>query len=88
MDDIGDIIKSRPPAALYLFGDKPTLLDAHAAAFLAHLIDLQRLDLLSNPIVRDYVLGITSTTEWQHITQGLRTASDERVESVEGLNLS
>ncbi|CAH0039286.1 unnamed protein product [Clonostachys solani] len=87
VDNIGDIIKNRPPATLYLFGDKPTLLDAHAAAFLARLIDLQRLDLLSNPIVRDYALGITSTNEWQHITQGLRTVWDGSVESVEGLNL-
>jgi glutathione S-transferase len=88
VDNIGSILKNRPSAALYLFGDKPTLLDAHAAAFLARLIDLQRLDFLSNPLVRDYVLGITSTTEWQHITQGLRTVSDESVESVEGLNLT
>ncbi|CAG9995849.1 unnamed protein product [Clonostachys byssicola] len=88
VDSIGDIIKNRPPAAFYLFGDKPTLLDAHAAAFLAHLIDLQRLDLLPNPTVRDYALGIISTSEWQHITQGLRTVWDESVESVEGLYLT
>ncbi|VUC33192.1 unnamed protein product [Clonostachys rosea] len=86
VDNIGDIIKNRPSAASYLFGDKPTLLDAHAATFLAHLIDLQRIDLLSNPSVREYALGITRTDEWHNITKGLRTVWDESVESVQGLN--
>lgn len=70
---LGKVIRERPTPTTYLFGDKPTILDAHATALLARLLDLGRDDLICDPDIRDYALGIMNTEEWQRITHGRRT---------------
>ncbi|KAL3955092.1 hypothetical protein ACCO45_010655 [Purpureocillium lilacinum] len=56
----------------WIFGDRPTILDAHAVAFAARLLDQQRFDLVLDA-VKGYVEVVRDTDEWRKVTHGRST---------------
>lgn len=76
---------SRGPG-IYLFGDKPTILDAHATAFIARMMELGRDDIISSATAREYALSVMSTDEWLKTTSGRRTLWDVSMGPVRDLS--
>ncbi|KAM4064877.1 Thioredoxin-like protein [Hirsutella rhossiliensis] len=62
----------------WIFGDKPTILDAHATALAARLIDAKRLDVLSEA-VQLYTRRVLETEEWKAVTHGRPTLWDTSI---------
>lgn len=61
---------------VWIFGDKPTILDGYAMPFAKRLHDLERTDLLPE-VVRDWALKVNETPEWQQVSQGRTTVYKE-----------
>ncbi|QPG94593.1 hypothetical protein C2857_006487 [Epichloe festucae Fl1] len=59
----------------WIFGNQPTILDAHAAVLVARMMDLERLDLIPDR-VRVYANSVKETAEWEQLTQGQPTFSN------------
>ncbi|KAL6880982.1 hypothetical protein J3F83DRAFT_20242 [Trichoderma novae-zelandiae] len=57
---------------LWIFGDRPTILDAHATALIARLMDVSRQDLLTER-VQEYARGVLASEEWNEVTHGRTT---------------
>ena len=72
-DGAGD---EEDPASLadapWLFGDAPTVLDAHAVPFVARMLDVGR-DALVPARVAAYARRVMARPEWQAVTHGRPT---------------
>lgn len=56
----------------WLFGDRPTALDAHVVIFLARLQDVGRANVIP-PELETYLALAMETREWQAVMAGRRT---------------
>lgn len=74
MDDLATVIQEhqRQDGWSWIFGDYPTILDAHAGALVARLMDMERYDLIPGP-VKAYGRGIMESPEWNKTTHGRPT---------------
>lgn len=71
--EIAALREESKDSGIYLFGDKPTILDAYATTLVARLMDLGRDDLISSSVTREYAFGIINTEEWLRTTLGRPT---------------
>ncbi|KAK5998772.1 hypothetical protein PT974_01154 [Cladobotryum mycophilum] len=86
MQDLEDIlIEYNDDGKTWIFGDYPTILDAHATALAARLMDMERDDIVTVP-VWEYAKGVMATEEWNKVTYGRRTVWDISVGHVAKLN--
>lgn len=86
VEDLEQVLSERSSeTGPWVFGDRPTVLDAHATALLARLVDIERKDLISDA-AQDYARGVMATTEWNKVTQGRRTIWDVSLGHVAELN--
>ncbi|KAK6197291.1 hypothetical protein LQW54_010753 [Pestalotiopsis sp. IQ-011] len=65
-------------AALWIFGETPTVLDAHLVPLIARLLDCERTDLVPTEL-QVYALAAMSRPEYQAVTHGRRTLWDVSV---------
>lgn len=65
----------------WIFGGRPTILDAHVTVLAARLMDVDRTDLLPDE-VQAYARGVMATPEWKKATAGRRTVWDESLGEV------
>ncbi|KAL7818758.1 hypothetical protein V8C44DRAFT_318992 [Trichoderma aethiopicum] len=70
---------------LWIFGDRPTILDAHAAPLIARLMDVRRQDLLTER-VQEYARGVFASDEWNEVTHGRSTLWNVSLGHVADLN--
>jgi glutathione S-transferase len=73
VNDVSVVLRMHQNGGPYIFGEKPTILDAHVTALAVRFIDLKRDDLLPDPALRDYALGVMATNEWHRATHGRPT---------------
>ena len=59
----------------WIFGDRPSILDAHATALLVRLLDCKMEHLMSDN-VKEYARGVVATPEWARVTHGRPTLWD------------
>ncbi|KAL7938037.1 hypothetical protein V8C35DRAFT_290677 [Trichoderma chlorosporum] len=85
MQELDAILRERSQDQLWIFGDKPTILDAHAAALIARLMDVNRQDLLTDS-VQEYARGIFASDEWDEVTHGRTTLWNVSLGHVADLN--
>lgn len=83
--DVSDLRQRFGRSGLYLFGDKPSILDAYATTLIARLMDLDRDDLISDSSIRDYAIAVMNTDEWRRTTFGRKTIWDESLGPVHQL---
>lgn len=57
----------------FIFGEKPTVLDAVVTAFLSRLLDVEQTDLVEDPNVWDYHREATETEAWKQTMNGRKT---------------
>ncbi|GJN81228.1 hypothetical protein PLIIFM63780_004760 [Purpureocillium lilacinum] len=73
MSDLATLLEvHKGEGKTWIFGDRPTILDAHAVAFAARLLDQQRFDLVLDA-VKGYVEVVRDTDEWRKVTHGRST---------------
>lgn len=70
----------------WVFGARPTIIDAHAAPLLARLLDVQRPEFVKG-ILRDYVEGVKKTEAWQRTTKGRPTSYTRSLGPVKDMEL-
>lgn len=76
MSDLASLLEvPKSEGKTWIFGDKPTILDAHAAALTARLLDQKRHDLVL-PAVKEYTEVVLKTEEWRRVTHGRPTLWD------------
>ncbi|KAJ6444119.1 thioredoxin-like protein [Purpureocillium lavendulum] len=76
MSDLASLLEvPKSEGKTWIFGDKPTILDAHAAALTARLLDQKRHDLVL-PAVKEYTEVVLKTEEWRGVTHGRPTLWD------------
>ena len=73
--DLTEVLNEHRKEGPWIFGEKPTILDAHATPLAARLMDCERNEILTDE-VRDYAQGVMSTPEWGKVTNGRRTVWD------------
>lgn len=91
--DIADLLQERNSSSdeangngkPWIFGDTPTILDAHAATLIARIIDLERFDLVSEP-ARVYASAVMETNEWKQVAHGRPTIWNDELGPVEDLD--
>lgn len=66
------IYQKQGSSSRWLFGNEPTVLDAHVVAFFARLLDVNRDDLIPESL-REYTARIVSGTEWEEVVHGRST---------------
>lgn len=59
--------------AIFIFGDKPTVLDAVATTFLSRLHDMNQTDLVDDDKAWDYHRQMLKTEAWRRTTHGRTT---------------
>ncbi|KAL7796500.1 hypothetical protein V8C37DRAFT_400258 [Trichoderma ceciliae] len=69
----------------WIFGERPTILDAHATALIARLMDVDRQDMLTER-VQEYARGIFASEEWDEVTHGRTTLWNVSLGHVADLN--
>lgn len=72
MHDLVEVFKEHNQGKMWIFGDQPTILDAHVAALAARLMDVDRSDLLPEE-VQAYARSVIATPEWNRVTSGRPT---------------
>ncbi|EQL01995.1 hypothetical protein G6O67_008350 [Ophiocordyceps sinensis] len=86
MRSLSEVLGERSrESTTWIFGEKPTILDAHAAALAARLIDAKRLDVLSEA-VRLYTSRVLETEEWKAVTHGRPTLWNSSMGDAADLN--
>ncbi|KAH6888096.1 hypothetical protein B0T10DRAFT_67844 [Thelonectria olida] len=65
----------------WIFGARPTILDAHVTALAARLMDVDRADLLPDE-VQEYARGVIASPEWRKVTNGRPTVWNESLGKV------
>ncbi|KAM3518663.1 hypothetical protein NHJ13051_008017 [Beauveria bassiana] len=76
MAELADIIeKHKAEGSRWIFGPRPTILDAYASALMIRLLDNERLELLP-PAVQEYARAVQSSDEWRQVTHGRPTVYD------------
>lgn len=83
--ELEDLLVARGDRKPWLFGDRPTILDAHAATLAIRLVDMKRDDLLSD-LIRQYAREVRATREWQLVTGGRPTIWDSSIGPVRDTN--
>lgn len=71
--EIAALRQESKSTGIYLFGDKPTILDALSTTLIARLMDLGRDDLIFSSMTREYAFGVINTEEWLRTTLGRPT---------------
>ena len=66
------MLKEYNEGETWIFGHHPTILDAHATALIARLIDVERYDMLPDE-VQDYARRVIATPEWKEAIKGRST---------------
>lgn len=73
MRDVTDILKTHnEQGTTWIFGDQPTILDAHTTVLAARMMDLGRFDLVSDS-ARIYATTVMETEQWKKATHGRPT---------------
>lgn len=85
VQELDTILNEQNQGQLWIFGDRPTILDAHATALIARLMDVSRQDLLTER-VQDYARGIFASEEWDEVTHGRTTLWNVSLGHVADLN--
>ncbi|RFU75034.1 thioredoxin [Trichoderma arundinaceum] len=70
---------------LWVFGERPTIVDAHATAMILRLIDVNRQDVLTER-VQEYARGVSASEEWDEVTHGRTTLWNVSLGHVADLN--
>ncbi|KAF7548073.1 hypothetical protein G7Z17_g7281 [Cylindrodendrum hubeiense] len=82
MHDLVEVLKEHNQGKTWIFGDQPTILDAHVTALAVRLMDVDRSDLLPDE-VQVYARSVTATPEWHRVTSGRPTIWDDSLGKVE-----
>ena len=77
LDGVSSLLQEHQKGEGWIFGSKPTILDAHAFPMIRRLMDRNRFDLVSQDDVKAYAEGVTKTKEWQRVSYGRRTLYDK-----------
>lgn len=85
VQELDTILNEQHRGKLWIFGDKPTILDAHVTALIARLMDVSRQDLLTER-VQEYARGIFASEEWDEVTHGRTTLWNVSLGHVADLN--
>lgn len=85
VEELDAALKEHNEGQLWIFGDKPTILDAHATALIARLTDVRRQDLLTAR-VQEYAKGVFASEEWKEATHGRTTLWNVSLGHVADLN--
>ena len=73
--DLGEVLTQRQSEGPWIFGDRPTIIDAHAAAMIIRLIDVKRTDFVPENVL-EYARQVKATSQWQEVTLGRATNWD------------
>ncbi|KAL7947679.1 hypothetical protein V8C42DRAFT_315221 [Trichoderma barbatum] len=85
VQELDSTLSEQNQGQLWIFGDRPTILDAHATALIARLVDVSRQDLLTER-VQEYARGIFASEEWDEVTHGRTTLWNVSLGHVADLN--
>lgn len=85
VQELDTLLNEQHQGKLWIFGDGPTILDAHATALIARLMDVRRQDLLTER-VQEYARGIFASEEWDEVTHGRTTLWNVSLGHVADLN--
>ncbi|GFP53192.1 hypothetical protein TASIC1_0002037600 [Trichoderma asperellum] len=69
----------------WIFGKRPTILDAHATVMIARLMEVKRQDLLTER-VQEYTRGVLASEEWNEVTHGRATRWNASMGDVADMN--
>ena len=73
MHGLDEVLSQRPEGSgPWIFGNDPTILDAHAVPMISRLLDVKRQDLLTERIIA-YGKEAQTTKEWEQTTHGRET---------------
>lgn len=73
--DLSQVLEQHNAGGTWIFGERPTIIDALAAAFMARLIDTNQEDLVPEK-ARAWGRKVMATPEWNKVTHGRRTVWD------------
>ncbi|KAH7158063.1 hypothetical protein B0J13DRAFT_618105 [Dactylonectria estremocensis] len=82
MHDLVEVLKEHNRGGRWIFGDQPTILDAHVTTLAVRLMDVDRGDLLPEE-VQVYARSVIATPEWYKVTSGRPTVWDDSLGKVE-----
>jgi len=74
-NSLAKVLAQRKRDGPWVFGSRPTILDAHATPMIARMADVKRDDLLPE-VVREYGSAVRATDEWCEVTHGRPTTWD------------
>ncbi|KIW90375.1 uncharacterized protein Z519_09020 [Cladophialophora bantiana CBS 173.52] len=70
------LLANRPSSeSMYLFGDNPTVLDAHTLPFLIRMLDVGKEFIIPDGLAK-YIGTLKRQQEWQGITPNVKTIPD------------
>ncbi|PTB45317.1 hypothetical protein M441DRAFT_64980 [Trichoderma asperellum CBS 433.97] len=69
----------------WIFGKRPTILDAHATVMIARLMEVKRQDLLTER-VQEYTRRVLASEEWNEVTHGRATRWNASMGDVADMN--
>ena len=72
------------PDSLWIFGQNPTVLDAHCVPFIMRLLDNKREDLVPQQL-QDYAARVAALPQWNTVTGGKSTLWSRSVGHVKDL---
>lgn len=85
-DALDDVLgQDRPEGGPWIFGAKPTIIDAHAVPMLARLVDVDRREFVPERL-ENYLRGAMATGEWQRVTHGRKTQPERSYGPARDLN--
>lgn len=86
MNDLTEVLAQHAQeGTTWIFGHKPTILDAHTAVLAARMMDLGRFDLVPDT-ARVYATAVMETPEWEKATHGRPTIWNASLGSVADLD--
>ncbi|CAM1502021.1 Fc.00g040050.m01.CDS01 [Cosmosporella sp. VM-42] len=72
LQELVEVLKEHNHGETWIFGHRPTILDAHATPLIARLMDVGRYDLLPDE-AQDYARRVITTSEWKETIKGRST---------------
>ncbi|KAK7408865.1 hypothetical protein QQX98_008988 [Neonectria punicea] len=81
MHELVEVLRDNNRGRTWIFGDQPTILDAHVTALAARLMEVDREDLLPEE-VQAYARSVIDTPEWKRTTGGRPTTWDDSLGKV------
>ncbi|KPM45095.1 hypothetical protein AK830_g1451 [Neonectria ditissima] len=86
MHELVEVLKDHNRGMTWIFGNQPTILDAHVTALAARLMEVDREDLLPAE-VQAYARSVIATPEWKRATGGRPTTWDDSLGKVSDFDI-